>query len=261
MKKFLVLLLVGLLGIGLFSCINQNKEEGKLIVGVDDTFPPMTYRDPNTNDIIGFDVDIGEEIAKRIGVTLEWQPIEWKGMIQSLKAKKIDMVICGVTITPEREEQIFLSDPYMYAGISMVIKKGYKDISSVKDLEDKKIGVQTGSSGAKGLTELGFTENVSTYDAYPSAFNDLDIGRIDVVAVDTVVGGYFIKERSSEFELLSEKIITEKYGVALAKDNAKLQKKVNEAIAAMKDEGSLKDIAVKWFGEENANGAINNKEI
>ena len=256
MKKFLVLVLVGLLGIGLFGCSSQNKEEGKLIVGVDDAFPPMTYRDPNTNDIIGFDVDMGEEIAKRIGVILEWQPIEWKGMVQSLKTKKIDMVICGVTITPEREEQIFLSDPYMDAGISMAVKKGYRGISSVKDLADKKIGVQTGSSGDKGLTELGFTENVSTYDAYPAVFNDLGIGRIDVVAVDTVVGSYFIKERSSEFELLPEKIITEKYGVALVKDNTDLQKKVKEAIAAMKVDGSLEAIAVKWFGAENAKGVI-----
>ena len=256
MKKFLGLLLVGLLGIGLLGCIGQNKEDGKLIVGVDDAFPPMTYRDPNTNAIIGFDVDMGEEIAKRMGVTLEWQPIEWKGMVQSLKTKKIDMVICGVTITPEREEQIFLSDPYMDAGISMAVRKGDTGISSVKDLVDKKIGVQTGSSGANGLTELGFTENVSMYDAYPAALNDLGIGRIDVVAVDTVVGAYFIKERSSEFELLPEKIITEQYGVALAKDNTELQKKVNDAIAAMKAEGSLEAIAVKWFGEENAKGII-----
>lgn len=256
MKKFLLVLLVGLLAVGLFGCGGANKEEGKLIVGVDDSFPPMTYRDPNTNEIIGFDVDMGEEIAKRIGVTLEWQPIEWKGMVQSLKTNKIDMVICGVTITPEREEQIYLSKPYMEAGISMAVKKGYTGISSLADLADKKIGVQTGSSGAQGLTELGFTDNVSTYDAYPASFNDLGIGRIDVVAVDTVVGAYFIKEKGDEFELLPEKIITEQYGIALAKDNTELQKKVTDAIDAMKADGTLEKIAAKWFGEENAKGVI-----
>ena len=256
MKKFLVLLLVGLLGIGLFGCNSQNKKENKLIVGVDDTFSPMTYKDPKTNDIIGFDVDMGEEIAKRIDVMLEWQPIEWRGMVQSLKTKKIDMVICGVTIMPERKEQVFLSDPYMNAGISIVIKKGYTGISSVKDLTNKRIGVQVGSSGANSLAKLGFIENIFTYDTYPAAFNDLGIGRIDLVVVDAIIGSYFIKQRSGEFELLPEKIITEKYGVAIAKDNISLQKKVNEAIAAMKADGSLENIAAKWFGEKNIKGII-----
>lgn len=256
MKKFLLLLVVCLLGISLFGCNSQNREKSKLIIGVDDAFPPMTYRDSNTNDIIGFDVDMGKEIAKRMDVKLEWQPIEWNGMVQSLKTKKVDMVICGVTITPKREEQIFLSEPYMNAGISMAIKKGYVGISSIKDLADKRIGVQISSSGANGLIRLGFTENVLTYDAYPAAFNDVGIGRIDVVVVDTVVGAYFIKERSNEFELLPEKIITEKYGVAIAKDNIDLQKKINEVICAMKADGFLENIGAKWFGEENAKEII-----
>ena len=262
MKKKLLLGCVVFLmaALGLVACGGGNDaatdDKETLIVGVDDAYPPMTYRDEKTNEIIGFDVDMGNEFAKRIGVEFEWQPIEWKGVVQSLKTKKIDLVICGLTVTEERGEQINFSEPYMDAGISIAVKSGEKGFDTVESISDARLGVQTGSSGAQALIELGLEENVSYYDAYPSAFNDLSIGRIDAVIVDTVVGGYFIQQKPEEYQLHSNAVILEEYAVGIRKEDTKLQKKINDALDEMKADGTLLEIATKWFGAETAKEII-----
>lgn len=260
MKK--ILLILGVLIITLSVAVGCGKEaeestgdKTKLIVGVDDAFPPMTYREEGSNDLIGFDVDMGEEIAKRIGVELEWQPVEWKGIVQSLKTNKIDLVICGMTITPERQEQIIMSEPYMDAGISIAVPKGATGLDSKEAIKDAKLGVQTGSSGAQALEELGLGQ-VSFYDAYPAAFNDLSIGRIDAVIVDTVVGAYFIQGKPDTYEMHPNAIVKEQYGIGIKKENTELEAKVNKALKEMMADGTLEEIATKWFGAETAKEII-----
>ncbi|WP_066634804.1 transporter substrate-binding domain-containing protein [Desulfolucanica intricata] len=104
------------------NTLQQIKEKGVLVAGLDDTFAPMGYRDKD-NNLIGFDIDMGEELAKRLGVKMEWQPTDWNGVILSLKSKKFDVVISGMSITPERQKEINFSTPYLDAGLVMVVSK------------------------------------------------------------------------------------------------------------------------------------------
>ncbi|MDS1030468.1 transporter substrate-binding domain-containing protein [Bacillota bacterium LX-D] len=99
------------------------QEKGELVAGLDDTFAPMGYHDEKTNDLVGFDIDMGAELAKRLGVKMKWQPTDWKGVTGSLNAKKFDVIISGMSVTPEREKVIAFSKPYLHAGIGMVVKK------------------------------------------------------------------------------------------------------------------------------------------
>ncbi len=259
MKKLAVLVVI-LLGFVLVFTAGCSKKEDTdtLIVGIDDAFPPMTFHDKNTDAIVGFDVDLGEAIAKKIGVKLKWQPSDWKGIVQSLKTKKIDMVICGMTITEDRKKEIAFSEPYLNAGISIAVNKGDTSVD-IKDLSKNIIGVQTGSSGAEGLENLGYKTNVKFYDAYPAAFNDLAVKRADginCIAVDTVVGAYLINEQGNKFSLLPEKLITEQYGIGMRQEDKELVEKVNKALKELKEDGTLKQIAEKWFGKDNITGLI-----
>ena len=259
MKKIFGLMVLLVIMVAAFSFGCSKKDDGNtLIVGIDDAFPPMTFHDKDTDEIVGFDVDLGEAIAEKIGVTLEWQPSDWKGIVQSLKTNKIDMVICGMTITDERKKEIAFSDPYLNAGISIAVNKGDTSID-INDLSGDIIGVQTGSSGAEALTDLGYVDNVKNYDTYPAAFNDLAVKRTDginCIAVDTVVGAYIINEMDNKFSLLSEKLISEQYGIGMRKDDTELIEKVNQALKELKEDGTLKEIAIKWFGEDNISGII-----
>ena len=252
-----LVLLVLFIGFSAVGC-SQGKDSNTIIVGIDDVFPPMTFHDKNTDDIVGFDVDLGEAIAEKIGVELKWQPSDWKGIVQSLKTKKIDMVICGMTITDERKKEISFSDPYLNVGISIAVNK--RDTSvNIKDLSKDIIGVQTGSSGAEALTKLGYKDNVRNYDTYPAAFYDLAIKRADginCVAVDTVVGSYILNEMENKFTMLPDKLISEQYGIGMRQKDKELIEKVNKALKELKEDGTLKKIAIKWFGEDNITGLI-----
>lgn len=229
-----------------------------LIVGIDDAFPPMIFHDKNTDKLVGFDIDLGEAIAGKIGVELKWQPSDWKGMVQSLKTKKIDMIVCGMTITDERKKEIAFSDPYLNAGISIAVNKDNTSFN-IKDLNRDIIGVQTGSSGAEALAEMGYKNNVRNYDTYIAAFSDLVIKRasgINCVAVDTVVGAYITNEMDNKFIMLSGKLISEQYGIGMRQKDKNLIEKVNKALKELREEGILREIAIKWFGEDNIVGLI-----
>jgi len=173
------------------------KANGKFIVGLDDSYPPMGFRDEK-NEIVGFDIDLAKEVAKRMGVEVEFQPIDWDSKELELNSGKIDCIWNGMTITEERVANMFFAKPYI-ANEQIIIVPASSGITAKAQLEGKVIGLQKGSSSLDALTADPVSEKVKEIVEYPdnvSAYMDLQAGRIDVFVVDSVVGRYVISQNA-----------------------------------------------------------------
>ena len=173
------------------------KSKGKFIVGLDDSYPPMGFRD-DKNEIVGFDIDLAKEVAKRMGVEIEFQPIDWDSKELELNAGKIDCIWNGMTITTERVQNMFFTKPYI-ANQQIIIVPASSGITEKAQLEGKIVGLQKGSSSLEALTSDPIGQKVKEIVEYPdnvSAYMDLQAGRIDVFVVDSVVGRYVIAQNA-----------------------------------------------------------------
>lgn len=227
------------------------KENGKMVVGLDDTFRPMGYRDEN-GDLIGFDIDMGKELEKRLGIEIEWMPTDWGGVTGALNAKKFDAIINGMSITEEREKVINFSIPYVNASIGMAVMKDNDDIKTDADLADKIVGTQSGSSGyeaCKKLIEDGLMkeENLRLYNQYPEAFLDLEIGRVDVLVVDVTTAEDFIAKAPDKYKVANDALVDDRYAIGIRKGDDEFKQVLDQVITDMLKDGTLSEISKKWF--------------
>ena len=178
------------------SSLQYILDKGELILGLDENFPPMGYRDAN-GDIIGFDIDLATEVCSRLGVKLKLQPINWDSKEMELNGKTIDCIWNGMSITDERINGMDLSTPYI-ANKQIIIVKSDSGISTKADLAGKTVGAQQGSSAVDAISaEPDVKASFGSLNEYASndeAFLDLKAGRIDVLVVDEVYGRYMISQ-------------------------------------------------------------------
>lgn len=175
------------------TSLEDLKSRGKFILGLDDSFPPMGFRDEN-NEIVGVDIDLATEVCKRLGVELVVQPINWDSKELELTSGKIDCIWNGMTVTDERIEAMFLSKPYLDNRQVVIVEEGSK-IGQVSDLAGKTVGLQKGSSAREAFDANPIASQVKEvveYEDNVSAFLDLQAGRIDALLVDEVAGNYII---------------------------------------------------------------------
>lgn len=175
------------------TSLEDLKSRGKFILGLDDSFPPMGFRDEN-NEIVGVDIDLATEVCKRLGVELVVQPINWDSKELELTSGKIDCIWNGMTVTDERIEAMFLSKPYLDNRQVVIVEEGSK-IAQVSDLAGKTVGLQKGSSAREAFDANPIASQVKEvveYEDNVSAFLDLQAGRIDALLVDEVAGNYII---------------------------------------------------------------------
>lgn len=253
------LMLVVVLVAGLFAGCNNasktettaNNDDKTFVVGLDDSFPPMGFRD-DKNEIVGFDVDLAKEVGKRLGMEVVLQPINWDTKELELDSGNIDVIWNGLTITDERKQAMDFSDPYLKNDQVIVVKKD-SPIKTKADLAGKNIGLQKGSSAYDAFTADPISKEVAALNEYPenvSALSDLGIGRIDAVIVDSIVARYYITSENADFVILSESLSPELYGVGIKKGNTDLQTKIQDALDAMIADGTAATISTKWFGED-----------
>lgn len=231
---------------------NKVKEKGQFILGLDDSFPPMGYRDEN-GEIIGFDIDVAKEVFSRLGVELKLQPISWDAKEQELNTGNIDCIWNGLTITEERKEQMLFSEPYMKNRQVLVVKTD-SEYMTVSDLEGKKLGLQAGSSAADALASAAQLKaslaQVVEFDDNMMALMDLEKGGIDVVLMDEIVARFYIRAQSKNYRLFDQALAGEEYGVGFRKNDQKLMEKVQETLKAMAKDGALAEISRNWFEED-----------
>ncbi|MDR3343341.1 MAG: amino acid ABC transporter substrate-binding protein [Treponema sp.] len=224
----------------------------KLVMGLDDSFPPMGYRNDN-NEIVGYDVDLAKEVAKRIGVELVLQPIDWNAKEQELSTGEIDCIWNGFTITRERAEVLNFSKPYL-RNAQVVVVRGNSSYTTLQDLAGKTAGLQAGSSSVDALDatpELKASlKEVIEYKDYLTALMDLDTGGVDAIIIDLVVANDNIKRSGKSFRLLDATLVPEEFGIGFRKNDRALRDKVQETLEAMAKDGTVNQITVKWFGSD-----------
>lgn len=249
MKK--LLLAICAVGLLLTGCGSNNVQK-KWIVGLDDAYPPMGFRDEQ-GELVGFDIDLAKEAAKSLGVEVEFKPIDWDDKIVELKSGNIDMIWNGLDITPERMKDILYSKPYLDNRQILLVKKGNNQvIRSLKDLTGKVVGTQGGSN-----SEMYIIQNSELQDSFADfkiyrtvqdAFAGLASGEVDVLICDELAARYDIIQTPDRFEIIYLTIgSATEIGIGFRKDDIKLRNEVQKAFDKIVADGTARKISEKWF--------------
>lgn len=262
MKKFFAIVLMTLVVTSLIfaqgtkenvdNSLNDVLKKGQFILGLDDSFPPMGFRDEN-NEIVGFDIDVAKEVCSRLNVKLVCQPIDWNAKEQELNTKQIDCIWNGFTMNEERKQQMSFTDAYVN-NMQVVVVKASSPLKNLSDFNGKVVGVQAGSSGADAIEDSpefkSQLKKVVEFKDYLTALMDLEAGGVDGVVIDLLVANFSIQESGKDFVILSEGLCAEEYGVGFRKADIALRDAVQEKLIEMSKDGSLATIATKWFGAD-----------
>lgn len=263
MKKLLTVLIALTLTAAVFAggkkdasktdtSLEDLKAKGTFILGLDDSFPPLGYRNEN-NEIVGFDIDLAREVCSRLGVKLICQPIDWDAKEQELSNAKIDCIWNGLTITEERENAMTMSKPYLN-NAQVVVVRADSGYNTLADLAGKTVGIQSGSSAQDALDDApkfkDSLKEVVEFNENITALNDLEIKRIDGVVMDLIVANYSITTTGKPFKVLNESLAPEQYGIAFKKGNFALANEVQKTLEAMAADGTVAKISEKWFGTD-----------
>ena len=232
--------------------VNSNKYKGTLVVGVDDEYAPFGFRDKN-GELVGFDIDLAKEAAERMAVKFEFKVIDWNIKEKELESGNIDIIWNGLDITPERQEFILYSKPYMNNRQVLLIKKSTNlKFTSEQDLAGKIVGTQEGSNSkdyVEGNAQLknSFKE-FKTYSTFKQAFADLTEEKVDVLIVDELAGRYEMSKIPRKFEIIEVTVgpVTE-IGIGFRKSDVELRDRVQKVFDDMVADGTTKKISEQWF--------------
>ena len=270
MRKWLIVLMALVLAVGLAACGDDDDdsgggdtagattaaadlgllEPGKLQVASDIPYAPFEFTEPGSTEAIGFDVDLVKAIAATpgIGITdVEFIRQPFDTIILSVSQGRFDMSASSFSITEERAQQIDFSDGYFTATQSVMVKTG-SDITSIDDLQGRKIGAQRGTTGADLAATVQGAE-VLRFEIIDDAFNALAAGRVDGVINDYAVSAY-AAERRDDFEIVDRNPTVENYGLVFSKENTALRDAFNAGLAEIRANGTYDEIYRTWFGED-----------
>ena len=257
MRKALTLLmfslatLVILSGCGSSNANGTKSDKDTLIIGVDDKFAPMGFRDEN-NELAGFDIDYAKAAAEHMGMTVKFQPIDWKTKETELSSGRIDLIWNGYTITDERKGKVLFTKPYL-KNAQVVATLAESDIIKLDDLAGKAVGLQALSSAADALNANPIQSDIKSVSEYADnvlALSDLKAGRVEAVVIDEVVIDYYMSKEEGAFKVLDDSLAPEEYGVGVKKGNEDLLEKLQAALDKMNEDGTATSISEKWFGED-----------
>ncbi|MFD1927797.1 amino acid ABC transporter substrate-binding protein [Sporosarcina siberiensis] len=253
MKKLTTLLLIMtafsvlLMGCSKSGSTDKNDE---LIIGVDDKFAPMGFRDKD-NELTGFDIEYAIAAAENMGMTVKFQPIDWKTKETELSSGRIDLIWNGYTITDDRKEKVLFTKPYL-SNAQVVATLTDSAIEALDDLDGKIVGLQALSSASDALAANPIHSKIKSISEYADnvlALTDLKIGRVDAVVIDEVVIDYYMAQEQDIFKVIGDELAPEEYGIGVKKGNEELLEKLQAALDKMNEDGTAEEISIKWFGE------------
>ena len=253
-KNILLGIIMGSISFTLLACnkkeIKSVMDKNEVIVGLDDAFAPMGFKD-ESGEIVGFDVDLAKEVGDRLGKKVVFQPIDWSMKESELNNGNIDFIWNGFSITDERKEQVEFSKPYLRNKQVIVTLVG----SSIKTKEDLKGKVVVAQSESSAINAIGdyksnFKELV-TFDTNEQALRDLEAGRADAIVADEILLKYYTNQKGSDkFNFLDDNFGEEDYAVGMKKGDTKLVEAFNKAYDQVVESGKASEISKKWFGDD-----------
>jgi polar amino acid transport system substrate-binding protein len=219
-------------------------KEGQLLAGIDTPFPPFEKGHPP--NITGYDIDVINAVADELGLEVVQQETSFDTIFRDVAQGKFDVAVAASTITPERERTVDFSDPYYLADQSLLVRADETEIKSQDDLGGKVVGAQDGTTGETYANDETDAAEVRGYPGGTDAINALRAGQIDAVIVDSPVAEDAVESQSGL--KIAEKIVTrELYGFSFAPDNDALREAVNDALATIKENGTLTDLYKQYF--------------
>lgn len=234
--------------------IQQIWGKSEIVIGLDDAFPPIGFRD-SAGTLVGFDVDLATEAFGRMGLKPVFRPVVWDSVILSLTKKDIDVIWNGLTITETRKNQIAFSDPYL-SGEDIFIVRDDGTVSTKEDMKGKVIGVQSGSQQDEELRGNAFRSwfsGIKSYDTIQAAFLDMKAGRVDAVLVDNFAGLYTANQvfkNDMKTKAVSAGLEETFCAVGLRKEDTALASELNRVLGDMRKDGTISRMAIKWFNTD-----------
>jgi polar amino acid transport system substrate-binding protein len=241
LQLFVILLLGSLV---LAAC--GGGQQAKVSVATDATWPPFESVDEASKEMVGFDIDLMNAIAKEGGFEVEYSNVPWDSLLAGMAQCQYDAAISAMTITPERAEQFAFSEPYFAAGQIVTVRADNTDITGKDTLAGKTVGVQLGTTGDIEAQKIeGAT--VKNYDDIGLAFQDLMNGQTDAVIADNPLALGYIGQNPDKLKAVGEVFTDEFYGIAVCKDKTDLVAQINKGLAAVKSQGLLDELTKKWI--------------
>ncbi len=260
MKKWTLLALLLAVLIVLAACGDSEEESGggesgggegeSYRVGIDTTYPPFEFEEDG--EYTGIDIDLIKAIAENQDFEIDFNPMDFGGIIPALQADQLDVAIAGMSITDERKEIVDFSDPYFDAGLSLVVAEDNSDITSLEDLEGKTVAVKSGTTGAQFArdNEAEYVYEISQFEDSPSMVQEVSNGNADVLLEDYPVIAYAIAESELALKTVGERLTGDQYGIAVLKgENAELLEKINAGLQELRDSGEYDEILNKYIAE------------
>lgn len=255
MKRIFALALAVLMVMSVFAGCSNKKDDsglnlvepGKLIMSTNAAFPPYESTDDN-GKYIGIDIEVAEAIAKKLGLELVIDNMEFTAALEAAQKGKADMVMAGVTVDEDRLMVMDFSDSYA-KGVQVVIVPENSSITKLEDLDGKKIGTQMGTTGYIYCSDDYGEESVVAYDNGITAVQALLKGQIDCVVIDNAPAQAFVKENAG-LKILDTEYAVEDYAIGFAKGNTALKEAVNKALAELIADGTVQKIVDKYIPAE-----------
>lgn len=227
------------------------KESGKIVVGTEGLYFPVTYFDENTNELTGFDVELVRELGKRLDLEVEFKTMEFDGLLPSLRSGQIDLAANDFTVTAERQEKFDFSIPYKHSyGSAIVRASDHSDIYTAEDLKGKKTGGSLTSNYSAYAESVG--AEVVAYTGSDAVLPEIVNGRVDAMLNDYLVLIQTLKQYGKSDLVLAEDVKFEPTAGALVmpKDSPELKAEIDKALQEMIDDGTVKELALQFLGAD-----------
>lgn len=232
------------------DALQKVKERGALRIGIEGTYPPFNFQDKN-GKLVGFEIELGQAIAGKLGVRAEFQPTKWDGLLAALESGRLDVIINQVTISEARQAKYNFSQPYTISGMQAVVRKNDADsLPAPEALAGKKVGVGLGTNYEEWLRKHIPQADVRVYEDDPTKNQDLAVGRLDAVLVDRLAALYQIAQGGKRFALGGPAFSRQSAGIPTRKQDTQLLAAINQALDELRTDGELKAISTKWFGTD-----------
>ena len=253
MKKILSIFVLIVTMAGLLSACGGDEatsdgmklsKEGKFTFASSGEFKPFSMTN-GSGEMTGFDIDVAEAVAKELGLEPNQQKFKFASIVEGVKSGRFDAAVASHTINDDRLQHVDFSTPYYYSGPQIFVRPD-SDVETLKDLEGLEIAVSKGSTYNDSAEEV--TDNIVLYDSDVTALEALANGRHDAVITDFITGKEAI---GANLDIAGKELLgRSEQGIAVAKDNDELLSKINEALETLRENGTLKKISEKYFGED-----------
>ena len=228
---------------------SASDSEDVLRVGTEGTYAPFTFHDPDSNELTGYDVEVAEAVGEELGMEVEFSETQFDAIFAGLEADRYDVIANQVTINPEREEKYLFSAPYTVSTGVVITRADDDSVTSLADVNGKRSAQSTTSSFAEVATEAG--AQVEAVEGFTQAITLLKQGRVDVTINDSLAFLEYQKSTGDDdVKIAAEIDQPSEQALVFRKDSADLQARVDEALTALRADGTLARISEKYFGED-----------